>query len=381
MKSHLSLALAAVLALAACSAPGTERERPSSSSSSSSSYTGPDPAAGSDYTGPRLTGLTTDDWNVTVVSDELNYPWEVRISDGTLIVTEVDGTIAMIDVDGGLERHDVRTSDPVRHDGGSGLMGLALADDFADTGTAYIYYTYADGSALANRIAQVHYDGKAWTETRSLLDGIPGHELYNGGRLAIGPDGNLYATTGWVHNEDYPQDRESLAGKILRMNLEGRPASGNPFADSYVYSYGHRNPQGLAWDSAGRLYSAEHGESAHDEINRIVPGGNYGWPLVQDDSRRAGTEAPFISSGDSTWAPSGIAFAGDDLLVAALGAQILYAANEDKDGLAPVFSSGERARAVLPYQDGVYVTSTNTSPRATTRSDTADRLLWIQPTR
>ncbi|MEU1303706.1 PQQ-dependent sugar dehydrogenase [Streptomyces shenzhenensis] len=376
MKRHLSLILTTVLALAACSTPTAERETPQSSSS----YTGPDPAVGSDYTGPSLAGLTTDDWNVTVVSDELNYPWEVRISDGTLIVTEVEGTIAMIDVDGSLERYDVRTSDPVRHDGGSGLMGLALADDFADTGTAYIYYTYADGSALTNRIAQVHYDGKTWTETRSLLDNIPGHELYNGGRLAIGPDGNLYATTGWVHNEEYPQDRESLAGKILRMNLEGRPAEGNPFPNSYVYSYGHRNPQGLAWDGDGQLYSAEHGESAHDEINRIVPGGNYGWPLVQDDSRRAGMETPFISSGSSTWAPSGIAFAGNDLLVAALGAQILYAANEDRNGLEPVFSSGERARAVLPYQDGVYVTSTNTSPRATTRSDTADRLLWIQPT-
>ncbi|MGA5200615.1 PQQ-dependent sugar dehydrogenase [Streptomyces variegatus] len=314
MKKHLALILTTVLTLAACSAPSSEREEPQSS------YSGPDPAAGSDYTGPDVTGLTTDDWKTTVVSDELNYPWEVRISDGTLIVTEIEGTIAMIDVDGNLERHDVRTSNPVRHDGGSGLMGLALADDFTDSGIAYIYYTYADGSALKNRIAEAHYDGKSWTETRSLLDDIPGHELYNGGRLAIGPDGNLYATTGWVHNEDYPQDRSSLAGKILRMNLDGRPAAGNPFDDSYVYSYGHRNPQGLAWDSEGRLYSAEHGESANDEINRIVPGRNYGWPLVQDDSRRAGMDAPFLSSGSDTWAPSGIAFAGDDLLVAALGA-------------------------------------------------------------
>lgn len=210
MKRNPPIILTAVLVLAGCSTATSEPETAPSHTSPPSLHR---PVAGNDYTGPSLTGLTSDDWKVTVVSDELNYPWEVRIADGTLVVTEASGTIAMIDADGGLERYDVQTSDPVVHDGGSGLMGLALAADFGDTGNAYVYYAYAAGSDLTNRIAEVNYDGTAWVETRVLLDDIPGHQLYNGERLAIGPDKNLHATTGWVHNDDHPQDVDNLAGK------------------------------------------------------------------------------------------------------------------------------------------------------------------------
>ncbi|MFI7648772.1 PQQ-dependent sugar dehydrogenase [Micromonospora sp. NPDC049460] len=208
---------------------------------------------------------------------------------------------------------------------------------------------------------------------------MPGHELYNGGRLAVGVDGHLYATTGWRHDNDATQDLDSLAGKTLRLTTDGRVPADNPFDDSYVYSYGHLNPQGLAGDPAGQHWSSEHGESGHDEINRIVADGNYGWPLVQGDEQRDGMHAPHVQSGSNTWASSGIAFAGDDLFIAALSEQILYVLNNATGTLEPTFSSGERARAVLPYQDGVYVTSTSTSPRPDSQSDDADRLLWIRP--
>ncbi|MFE5410917.1 PQQ-dependent sugar dehydrogenase [Microbacterium sp. NPDC056569] len=329
------------------------------------------------YTGPSLAGLSTDDFDVTVVTDDLDYPWEVRQSEGTLIVTEVGGTIAMIEHDGRLDRYTVQTSNPVVHDGGSGLLGLALAEDFAESGTAYVYYTYRGGSGLANRIVEVQFDGSTWQEIEVLVDGIPGHELYNGGRIAIGPDGYLYATTGWVHDAQMPQDLDSLAGKVLRVGLDGSVPEDNPFDGSFVYSYGHRNPQGLAWDADGRLFSSEHGESANDEINLITPGTNYGWPLARGADQQDGMEPAHLGSGSSTWAPSGIAFAGDELVVAALAAQILYVMDDQARSMEPLFSSGERSRAVLPYQDGIYVTSTNTSPRAPEGSESVDRLLWI----
>lgn len=316
-----------------------------------------------------------------VISDKLKYPWEIRISEGLLIITEAEGTIAMIDSNGTLRRYSLETSNPVVHDGGSGLMGLALAADFARTGTAYVYYTYNPGSGLTNRIAEVRFNGTSWKETRVLLSGIPGHQLYNGGRLAIGPDGFLYATTGWIHDNNAPQNLNSLAGKILRMNLNGQPAEGNPFNGSYVYSYGHRNPQGLAWNAQGQLYASEHGESGHDEINMITPGSNYGWPVIQGDTRQNGMITPYIHSGSSAWAPSGIAFAGNDLVVATLATRALYVVNADAKTLQSIFTNGERLRSVLPYRDGLYIITTNTSPRATGSSGIADRLLQVQVSR
>lgn len=377
-RTPLVAVLAAALLLTGCTGAPTETAptAPVPSASEAAPPTGETDA----YTGPSLVGLSTDDFDVTVLTEDLHYPWEVRQSGGTLIVTEVAGTIVMVDHAGRFDRYELATSAPVVHDGGSGLMGLALADDFADSGTAHVYYTYAGDGGLTNRIAEVRFDGSAWQETRVLLDGIPGHNLYNGGRIAIGPDGYLYATTGWVHDTEMPQDVNSLAGKILRLGLDGTVPADNPFDGSYVYSYGHRNPQGLVWDAQGRLFSSEHGESANDEINLITPGTNYGWPIAQGAEARDGMEPAYFGSGSATWAPSGIAFAGDDLLVAALGAQILFLMNEGTQTMDPLFSSGERARAVLPYQDGIYVTSTNTSPRAPEGSESVDRLLWIRAT-
>ncbi|MGJ0184412.1 PQQ-dependent sugar dehydrogenase [Corynebacterium glyciniphilum] len=373
------VAVLAVTALLLAGCSSSSEEAPATTPSPSQADAEPPSGDGRDYTGPELVGLTTDDFDVTVVTDELNYPWEVRESEGALILTEVAGTIAMVDHEDRFDRYEVDTSDPVMHDGGSGLMGLDLAEDFADSGTAYIYYTYEGDNGLTNRIAEVTFDGDSWEETQVLLDGIPGHNLYNGGRIAIGPDDHLYATTGWTSDNDVSQDLDSLAGKILRVNLDGSVPEDNPFDDSYVYSYGHRNPQGLAWDADGQLFSAEHGEAANDEINLITPGTNYGWPLAEGDDEQDGMETPYLSSGSDTWAPSGIAFAGDDLVVAALAAQILYVMNDEEQTVDPLFSSGERARTVLPYQDGIYVTSTNTSPRATEGSESVDRLLWIRP--
>ena len=328
-----------------------------------------------------LPELNSTNWTVTVITDDLIYPWEIRRSGDRLIITETEGNIVVINNNGSLSRYLVQTSNPISHIGGSGLLGLALSGDFSNSGIAYAYYTYNGATGYTNRIAQLHFDGSAWRETNVLLDGIPGHNIYNGGRLAIGPDGFLYAATGWTANGNLPQDLNSLAGKILRLNLQGQPASGNPFPNSYIYSYGHRNPQGLAWNSQGQLYAAEHGQSAHDEINRIVPGGNYGWPIIQGDQQNDGMIAPHIHTGNTTLAPSGISFTGNgQLVIAALAARGVYIADENTKTVREIFDINERMRAVLPHENGFYLLTTNTSPQqATGTSGIADRLLWIEP--
>ena len=324
-----------------------------------------------------IAGTTTEDWSVQVVADDLSYPWDIERAGDLLVMTEAGGRIVMIE-NGWFRRYVVETSDPVVHDGGGGLLGTALSEDFRTSGLAYLYHSYRAAYGLANKVIEARFDGSSWRETRVLLEGIPGHRLYNGGRVAIGPDGHLYVTTGWTENRRLPQDLGSLAGKILRMTRDGQVPRDNPFQGSYVYSYGHRNPQGLAWDGAGRLFVAEHGQEGRDEINLVRPGANHGWPLVSGGEERVGMETPLLHSGNATWAPSGIAFAGTELLVAALAGRGLYVFDEAAGALKPVFTSGDRLRDVLPVGPDLYVVTTNRSPRARGPSE-GDRLLRLSP--
>jgi glucose/arabinose dehydrogenase len=326
-----------------------------------------------------ILGTTTRDWAVEVVTDGLSYPWDVNRDGDLIVITEAAGNIVMVE-NGRLVRHAVETSDPIVHDGGSGLLGMALAEDFRTSGLAYLFHSYRSGSGLANKVIEARFDGRTWRETRVLLEGIPGHRLYNGGRIAIGPDGRLYVTTGWTENGDLPQDLGSLAGKILRMTRDGQVPADNPFAGSPVYSYGHRNPQGLAWSGRGELHVSEHGQSGRDEINVVRPGGNYGWPLVSGNGRREGTEPPVLHSGGTTWAPSGIAFAGGELLVTALRGRGLYVFDGPAGALKLVFTSDDRFRDVLPVGGDLYVITTNRSPRAQGPS-VGDRLLKLSRNR
>lgn len=315
-------------------------------------------------------------WTTETVADGLDYPWDIVRDGDRLIITEKAGNIVFID-NGETQRFTVETSSPLRTEGGAGLLGVALAPDFGESGRAFLYYSYDADTGPANRVVAASFDGSNWTETGILIDAIPGHRLYNGGRIAIGPDGHLYVTTGWTENYDLPQDLDSLAGKVLRVTLDGEVPSDNPFGGSAVYSYGHRNPQGIAWSPAGELFVSEHGQAALDEINLVEAGGNYGWPAIQGDETRQGMETPFIHSGRSTWAQSGIAFAGEELLVAALQGRGLYVLDRANLTLEPVFETGERYRQVLSVDDDLYVITTNRSPRG--QGPSSDSLIRLSP--
>jgi len=202
----------------------------------------------------------------------------------------------------------------VAHVGEGGLLGLVVGPDFARTKFVYAYHTYQQDGKLWNRVLRlVERSGRGQVD-RVLLDRIPAAQVHDGGRIKFGPDGKLYITTGDSRQPPLAQDRSSLAGKILRINPDGTIPSDNPFPNSVVFSFGHRNVQGLAWHPDTKtMFESEHGPSGefglccHDELNIIEPGKNYGWPAkagMGDDPRYVN---PIAESGaTTTWAPSGI---------------------------------------------------------------------------
>jgi glucose/arabinose dehydrogenase len=190
-----------------------------------------------------------------------------------------------------------------------------LDPHFPLNGHVYLYYTYEEEDRRWNRISRFTEVGDKLTDETVILDNIPAGDFHNGGRIKFGPDGKLYATTGETFKGELAQDLDNLGGKILRMNSGGSIPDDNPFPGSLIYSYGNRNPQGLAWHpETGVLYSTEHGPSgerakfAHDEINLIETGNNYSWPHIVGASDDPQYINPLYNTGTTTWAPSGATF-------------------------------------------------------------------------
>ena len=319
--------------------------------------------------------LTMDDWNVETVSTNLHVPWDINIFENEILLTEREGHIVLIS-DNDTVRKEVSTSDPIVHQGEGGLLGMTLTENFGESREVILYYTYEGRNGLANKLVKAVEDENEWRETEILLDEIPGDGIHNGGRVAIGPDVNLYITVGDANVPELSQDKKTLEGTILRMTLDGEVPGDNPFENSFVYSYGHRNPQGLAWNEVGELYSSEHGPTGHDEINKIKPGLNYGWPEIIGDEEEEDMQSPLVHSADDTWAPSGITFFDGHLFITGLRGQSLYVMDEENMELVEVFTGEGRIRDVTVANNSLYIITNNTDGRGSP-DDEDDRLLRL----
>ena len=313
---------------------------------------------------------------VAKIDAGLQLPWStVFLPDGTALISERDtallkslpGTDGSGAVETGTAATIGRIPDVVPG-GEGGLLGLALSPEFEQDRYLYAYFTASDD----NRIARFRIDGRAGQQTLSppevVFTGIPKARTHNGGRIRFGPDGFLYVGTGDSQRRDQPQDRSALGGKILRLTPDGDPAPGNPFGDNPVYSLGHRNVQGLAWDSAGRLWASEFGPEVDDELNLIVPGGNYGWPEVTGAPHRPGfLDAKVVWPSTANSSPSGLEIVRDTAYLGALRGQRLWVLplNGEFAGNPVAYFTGRygRIRDVSLAPDGrLWVLSNNKNP-------------------
>jgi glucose/arabinose dehydrogenase len=276
--------------------------------------------------GPRV-ALDPDLNNPQVVATGLTVPWGLGfLPDGSALAAERNSG-RVLQLRPGSTPAVVATVNGVSAGGEAGLLGLAVSPTYASDGFVYVYFT----TASDNRIARFRLDSPADQEV--ILSGIARASIHDGGRIAFGPDGMLYAGVGDASNTASAQNPQSLNGKILRMRPDGGvPESGNPFAGSLVYSMGHRNVQGLAWDAQGRLYASEFGQNTWDEVNLIVAGANYGWPTVEGRSDDPRFTDPIVVWTTAEASPSGATIDGDTLYVAALRGQRLWSVPLDGTG-------------------------------------------------
>ena len=358
-RAGVALAGAAVLmAAAACGSSADDEPRggpvpEGSASASVDSSSGSGGATGQD-------DVTVDE---TVVSG-LQTPWDVDfLADGTPLVTLRDsGEVVRLDggrqtvLDAGGEEGAVPD---VQHSSEDGLLGLAVGPDDG----IFVYVT----TESDHRVIRYDLEGDALVQPEVILEGIPRHENHAGGRLAFGPDDHLYITTGDARDLDLPQDTDSLAGKILRVTESGDPAPGNPF-DNEVWSYGHRNVQGLGWTSDGTMYASEFGSSNFDELNRITKGGNYGWPHIEGWADEGDYVNPLVTWSTDEASPSGIAVTDEGIWMTALMGERLWYIPLDSDGGAGTPQSHDldlgRLRAVVEHPDGgLWLVTSNTDGR------------------
>ena len=335
-----------------------------------------------------------------VVADHLDTPWEMTFApDGRLFFTQRPGVIDVIE--NGNTKVWLKLDSVVEEVGESGLFGITLHPGFAQNGYVYFAYTYAESKSplvLKNKIVRYKEDPSTKTPAfdKVILDQIPGNYLHNVGALEFGPDGKLFATVGEIFSPQLAQDPMSLNGKILRINDDGSVPGDNPTPGSYVYSMGHRNPQGIAFrPETGELWSTEHGPSVEqgccmDEINLIKPGHNYGWPLIRGSQTQAGLETPIYHSGDTTtWAPTGGIFItqGDwkgSFVFTGLRGQALYRAVFDSADPSKIqtverflYQKFGRLRNVVEAPDGkLYVAVSNQDGRGDP-SSTDDRIVAL----
>ncbi|MGW1333457.1 PQQ-dependent sugar dehydrogenase [Streptomyces rubiginosohelvolus] len=382
-----AVASAALLLSAACSGDGDgdggASGRPAGSPTASGSASPASPSRSADLPPEKGSAKV-----VSTLTENLKSPWGLAaLPGGDLLVSSRDeGTIHRIDGESG--KQTLLGSVPgVAPAGEGGLLGLAVSSTFGADQLVYAYFT----TTSDNRIVRMSYDekrpaGQQLGAPDTVLRGIPKGSIHNGGRIAFGPDKMLYAGTGEAGDTELSQDKESLAGKILRMTPDGEPVHGNPEADSVVYSYGHRNVQGLAWDAEKRLWAAEFGQNTWDELNLIEPGGNYGWPEVEGREGEDGFIDPVAQWKTSEASPSGIAYAEGSIWMAGLRGERLWrtplsgekAGEPLADPQAFLEEEHGRLRTVVSAgSDRLWLLTSNTDGRGT-QQDGDDRILQVE---
>ncbi|MFI5805347.1 PQQ-dependent sugar dehydrogenase [Streptomyces sp. NPDC051561] len=321
------LAAAALLLMAGCTDGGPGAGTPPGGGSSASGHAEPTGSAVPSGTPSPVGAPAKGSAKVTgTLTTGLKSPWGMAaLPEGDLLVSSRDeGTITRVDAKTGKQTL-VGSVVGVSPAGEGGLLGLALSPSFATDHQVYAYFT----TESDNRIARMIYDekrpaGQQLGTPDTVFRGIPKGSNHNGGRIVFGPDKMLYAGTGDSGESQLAQDPKSLGGKILRMTPDGEPVHGNPSADSVVYSLGHRNVQGLAWDKDRRLWAAEFGQDTWDELNLIEPGKNYGWPTVEGKAKKPGYADPVAQWKTDEASPSGIAVAEGSVWVAGLRGERLW---------------------------------------------------------
>ncbi|WP_404801980.1 PQQ-dependent sugar dehydrogenase [Brevibacterium aurantiacum] len=314
-----------------------------------------------------------------VVAQNLQAPWSVAFYKDTVLVSERDsGRILELDDQRPAQAREVATVAGVSASGEGGLLGLSVHGD-----SLYAYSTTETDNRIQRFPLKHGSDGVELGAPETIVDGIAKADFHNGGRLAFCPDGKLYATVGDAGNRSAAQDRESFSGSILRMNPDGSVPDDNPFDGSLVYTYGHRNPQGLAWGEDGTMYASEFGQDTWDELNIIEAGGNYGWPEVEGISKGPAPDADLIDpvqqwSPDQA-SPSGMAISEGTLFIANLRGQVLRTVALSDVAEADVSYAGQfgRLRDVVRTPSGeVWVLTNNTDGRGDPAA-ADDRILHI----
>jgi glucose/arabinose dehydrogenase len=376
--------LVAIAGAAALTAADTGSDEPSSTvtatpqsqtPSASPSTTGPSESPTHDTTPPKV---------VDTIATGLAVPWGIGfLPDGDAVVTERDTTKVLLLKSPSYDVREIGTiSDAVGlgdQGGEAGLLGVAVSPDFATDRMLFFYVSTAGD----NRILKAPLQGSKLGSTTVVLDGIPHGFIHDGGRLAFGPDGYLYASTGETGSAELAQDKGTTAGKILRITTDGDPAPGNPFQGSPIWSYGHRNVQGLAFDDQDRLWASEFGQNRYDELNLIKPGKNYGWPMVEGRGGGKGLVDPQVVWNTDEASPSGLAWLDGNLWLASLKGERLWRIDVDgQRARNPVdFFVGKygRMRTVVVAPDGrLWVTTSNTDGRGSP-DEGDDRILVIEP--
>jgi glucose/arabinose dehydrogenase len=381
-----SLILVSILLLAGCggsepessseSAPETPAATESEAPPSSPDATGSPSAASS--APPSGVAASARPRVIGTVASNLEVPWGIAfLPDGSALVTERDsGRVLQVT---GRSVREVGVVEEAQPDGEAGLLGVAVSPSYAQDQRVFLYAT----TDSDNRVLRTTLRNGRLSRLEPILTDIPRAGNHDGGRMIFGPDGHLYVATGEAGQPDLAQDRDSLGGKILRITPDGDPAPGNPDRRSPVWTWGHRNVQGLAFDADGNLWASEFGQNSFDELNLIRKGRNYGWPMVEGMGDEGGLTNPQVTWSTDEASPSGLAFVAGRLWLGALRGERLWRVdvNSGKATAEKGFFVGEygRVRTVVPTPDGnLWVTTSNRDGRGDP-ADADDRILLVRP--